>query len=264
MRTGPPNSTEMSLGMLVDSLAAVLEKMIEVNADTAGERETATIFDAITPPAIGIRAYLRRIVQYVQCSDECVILALIYIDRLIERRGFAVTQHNAHRVLLSSILIAAKSFDDEFYSNGFFSQVGGVPVVELNSLEMEFLFLMQFSTFVTPEVYNKYSVGIMQAATVALPNPLEETVTTSPTSVQRGIVRRIRECQMEPQNEPPSPKRMLVKVSTSPSACRTLQYIPTAPGCDQPLPKREMSDVCSGNPYQTKTVFKFSPSILCK
>ena len=32
-------------------------------------------------------------------------------------------------------------------------QVGGIPTTELNSLELEFLFMINFTLNVTPEVY---------------------------------------------------------------------------------------------------------------
>jgi hypothetical protein len=119
----------LSAESVAEVLAGVLERLAESNAvssETATVEEPApSIFDAVAPPSITIRMYLRRIVEYVKCSGESIVMALVYIDRLIERRAFAVTALNVHRLLITSILLAAKCFDDEYYSNGFFAQVGG-------------------------------------------------------------------------------------------------------------------------------------------
>jgi len=114
----------LSAESVAEVLAGVLERLAESNAvssETATVEEPApSIFDAVAPPSITIRMYLRRIVEYVKCSGESIVMALVYIDRLIERRAFAVTALNVHRLLITSILLAAKCFDDEYYSNGFF------------------------------------------------------------------------------------------------------------------------------------------------
>lgn len=214
----------LSAESVAEVLAGVLERLAESNAvssETATVEEPApSIFDAVAPPSITIRMYLRRIVEYVKCSGESIVMALVYIDRLIERRAFAVTALNVHRLLITSILLAAKCFDDEYYSNGFFAQVGGVSVEELNKLEMQFLFLLQFSTHVSPQVYTQYATGLTQAAA----DMTQTRVEPSPSSKARVGSRRIRDCQMEPQNEPPSPKRMNVTEVVDSSFCRMLQY----------------------------------------
>ena len=53
-------------------------------------------------------------------------------------------------------MLAAKFFDDYFYNNAFYAKLGGVAPMEMNSLELEFLQLLNFSLFVSPEVYLKY------------------------------------------------------------------------------------------------------------
>ena len=55
-----------------------------------------------------------------------------------------------------SLMLAAKFFDDYFYNNAFYAKLGGVAPMEMNSLELEFLQLLNFSLFVSPEVYLKY------------------------------------------------------------------------------------------------------------
>lgn len=105
-----------------------------------------------------------RVHKYASCSNECFILALIYIDRLIQRNNFLLTELNVHRVVITAILLAAKFFDDAYYNNAYYAKVGGVLVSELNSLEVEFLFRINFSLRVAPDVFEKYNAELSSHA----------------------------------------------------------------------------------------------------
>ena len=83
-------------------------------------------------------------------------MALIYIDRLIQRNNFLLTELNVHRVVITAILLAAKFFDDAYYNNAYYAKVGGVLVSEMNGLEVDFLFRINFSLHVTPDLFHKY------------------------------------------------------------------------------------------------------------
>ena len=102
------------------------------------------------------------IYKYASCSNECFVLALIYIDRLIQRNNFLLTELNVHRVVLVAILLAAKFFDDAYYNNSYYAKVGGVhTTAELNGLEVDFLFRIHFSLRVTPELFRTYQQELM-------------------------------------------------------------------------------------------------------
>lgn len=53
-------------------------------------------------------------------------------------------------------MIAAKFYDDFFYYNPFFATVGGIKPLEINALEIELLFLLEFNLFVSREEYGRY------------------------------------------------------------------------------------------------------------
>lgn len=52
-------------------------------------------------------------------------------------------------------MLAAKFFDDQYFNNAYYAKVGGVPCHEINSLEVEFLFMINFSLFVTTGEYEQ-------------------------------------------------------------------------------------------------------------
>jgi len=100
-------------------------------------------------------------------------MALIYIDRLIQRNNFLLTELNVHRVIVTAILLAAKFFDDAYYNNAYYAKVGGVLVSEMNGLEVDFLFRINFSLHVTPGLFDQYRVELLShSGTDSLPLPL--------------------------------------------------------------------------------------------
>lgn len=53
-------------------------------------------------------------------------------------------------------MIAAKFFDDVYNSNQYYSAIGGVSCKELNRLELEFLYLINFALHIKPVVFEQY------------------------------------------------------------------------------------------------------------
>jgi len=110
-------------------------------------------------PTISFDAYLTRIFKYGQFSKECFLRALIYIDKLIEG-GFVFNSYNMHRGFLVSIITAAKFFEDEPCDNKYYALVGGIPIEELNALELQFLFMVDWKINITPSEYERYEMAL--------------------------------------------------------------------------------------------------------
>ena len=51
---------------------------------------------------------------------------------------------------------AAKFYDDIYFNNEMYAKVGGIHVEELNLLELEFVFFINFSLMVPQEEFKKY------------------------------------------------------------------------------------------------------------
>lgn len=124
-----------------------------------------TCFDGVRPPPISLSDYIERIYTYIPCSAECYVLALVYVDRILQRHEeFQVTHLNVHRLFITAIVVATKFQDDKYFSNAYYSRVGGVAVKELNMLEVRFLKLVGFNLCVTPEEYENYRWFVGTAA----------------------------------------------------------------------------------------------------
>lgn len=150
---------------IIAILAKVLERLIEVNSKNFNnQQDFIAKFQCSYAPEVSIFAYLERIRKYANCSDCCFIVALIYIDRIIEKRNVILTQLNIHRLLLTCVLLAAKFFDDLFYNNTFYAKLGGITTNELNSLEIEMLRLTNFSLSVNRDSYDHYCYELQRFA----------------------------------------------------------------------------------------------------
>ena len=122
---------------------------------------SSSLFSSLISCSFRLILLVLSIHKYASCSKECFILALIYIDRLIWRDNFLLTELNVHRVIVTSVLLAAKFFDDAYYNNAYYAKVGGVLVEEMNNLEAQFLFKIDFSLRVLPEVFEKYEAELI-------------------------------------------------------------------------------------------------------
>jgi len=142
---------------IVPVLACVLGQLCTRNDRLQINQKNVSKFHALRPPAITIKDYLLRIAKYAACSGECFVLALVYIDRIIQANPtFVVNSLNIHRLLITSVMLAAKFFDDQYFNNAYYAKVGGVPCVEMNSLEVEFLFMTNFTLYVATDTYRQY------------------------------------------------------------------------------------------------------------
>lgn len=111
----------------------------------------------MTAPSISINKYLERITKYADCSDNQFILALIYIDRLIEQNpSLKLSSLNIHRLIITSIVLSVKYDSDYFFKNSIYAKIGGICVKELNALEKDFLHRLDYNLYVSDEEFAFY------------------------------------------------------------------------------------------------------------
>ncbi|KAH1105886.1 hypothetical protein J1N35_009654 [Gossypium stocksii] len=146
-------------------LSSVLERSVRGNEKLlAGSKikDVITIFHGSRAPSLNLRQYVERIFKYCKCSNSCFVVAVIYIDRFLQRIDAYLTSLSVHRLLITSVMVAAKFMDDQHYNNAYYAKVGGISREEMNRLEMRFLFDLDFRLNVTTEVFNKYWLMIQQ------------------------------------------------------------------------------------------------------
>lgn len=159
--TGSESETDVEEITFVRTVAKSLANMAMAGNSSRGARSTGP-FRGRTVPRISVEDYAERLVSYLNVwqptgreSDlgkRTLTLAMIYLDRIMGRhRSLRLNGLNIHRFLLVSCLLAVKSAEDVPFPNSFWARVGGLELEELNKLESDFLGLLDFRVFVSPE-----------------------------------------------------------------------------------------------------------------
>lgn len=97
-------------------LSLVLEKSIQKNEKllkSSKSKNMPTIFHSSIAPGVSIRQYIERIFKYSNCSTSCLVVAYIYMEKFLQQVGDCLTSLNVHRLLITSIVLAAKYVEDE-------------------------------------------------------------------------------------------------------------------------------------------------------
>lgn len=159
--TGECSNGDLALPPTVEVLAAALTYAVALfrgSALSSASLLIGSVFTSRVPPRLSIADYLSRLQTYFQCDEVCLLLGFIYIDRVLDANpDFAISDRNLHRLVLTSVTVAVKFHDDIYYSNDYYSKVGGIPTCELNAQELQLLKLLGWRLMVTEEEYERYS-----------------------------------------------------------------------------------------------------------
>jgi len=145
----------------IEGLATVLNMWVKA---TDGSSQKPTHFHSGRAPQLSIGNYLARLHKYFCATNECYVLALVYMDRVSKiDPNLALSLMNAHRLLATCAMVAAKYNDDAYYSNSYYAKVGGLTLKELNMLEARLIKLLDWKLLVSPEEYQLYHDLVCQA-----------------------------------------------------------------------------------------------------
>ncbi|GAB2290123.1 Cyclin-U4-1 [Dionaea muscipula] len=139
-------------------LSSLLQRVADSNdLHRVSQLQKVSVFHGLTRPTISIHSYLERIFKYANCSPSCFVVAYIYLDRFVQRQPLLpINSFNVHRLLITSVLVAAKFLDDVYYNNAYYAKIGGISTAEMNFLEVDFLFGLGFNLNVTPNTFHIY------------------------------------------------------------------------------------------------------------
>uniref|UniRef100_A0A2P2L753 Cyclin-P3-1 isoform X1 n=2 Tax=Rhizophora mucronata TaxID=61149 RepID=A0A2P2L753_RHIMU len=151
-------------------LSSLLERSVQKNEmqSEANQIKDVTVFQGLRVPSVSIQQYIDRIFRYSGCSPSCFVIAQIYVDRFLHQTNVHLTSLNVHRLLITSVLLAAKFNDDAFFNNAYYAKVGGISTAELNRLEMKFLFSIDFRLHVNAHTFGSYCYQLEKEVTEGL------------------------------------------------------------------------------------------------
>eukprot|EP01063_Lacrimia_lanifica_P019966 TRINITY_DN27360_c0_g1_i1.p1 TRINITY_DN27360_c0_g1~~TRINITY_DN27360_c0_g1_i1.p1 ORF type:complete len:222 (+),score=67.01 TRINITY_DN27360_c0_g1_i1:60-725(+) len=148
-----PSVANAAYDWRVEVLAMLMENVTDL---AAGVAEEPTVYDAQTPVEVDMKYYLQRWLMKTKLDGSLLIAALCVMDKMLEKTGIALTRHNRHRIVLTSLVIAAKCADDYRLMNTWYARIGGVDLVEINRMERHFLLAVDWEVVVRADEYNTY------------------------------------------------------------------------------------------------------------
>jgi hypothetical protein len=154
---------------------------------SSNEIACQTLFYNPKIPKITLEQFLNRIRRYSPASSATYVVSIVYLTRMVMKRGQGmITMNTIHRQLLVrsefyfffffsdldqkkyfthfsliySVIIAAKYCDDLFEDNNFYAQVGGIPLREMNNLELEMLKYLDFDLQISQKEFRVFEKAI--------------------------------------------------------------------------------------------------------
>lgn len=168
-----------------DNSNNVASHLVDENTDNSSDEEEDELknrylanvlaFHGTNVPGISLHAYLTRVLKYCPVTNEVFLSLLVYFDRIAKRANnlkkkkkeaeiegeepeqlFVMDSYNIHRLIILGITVSLKFFSDIFYKNLRYAKVGGLPLEELNYLELQFLLLLDFKLMISVEDLQNY------------------------------------------------------------------------------------------------------------
>ncbi len=124
-----------------------------------GTNDKEALGAAPLPTVESIYLFFQCIFRTSQLESECIIIALIYLERLMKEtnNGFCIRHDNWHSAVFVSLMMASKVWDDLSMWNSDFSQIiPGYDLDRLNGLELCVLEALHYDMKVPPGQYAKY------------------------------------------------------------------------------------------------------------
>jgi hypothetical protein len=114
--------------------------------------------DLLEPSAEDIAAYAKYVTIASKMENEAPVIALVYIERILKKTGVLINKYNWKRILLVTLCVASKVWDDDSLENVHFPKVmADVSLAMTNKLEEIFLgLLVDFDLVVKGSEYARY------------------------------------------------------------------------------------------------------------
>lgn len=140
------------------------------NRFDADSDDMLTPFHSVAEPPISLAGYVERFMRYLSCTDHGVILGVVIACRYCQRSRLLPSRLTAHRLVITGIVIAVKCHHDRFSTNKNFARVGGIPLAELNALELIMFHGIGYRTRIEQAQFSAATHGAATAMRLAQPS----------------------------------------------------------------------------------------------
>ena len=161
MEPGKHFDNSNDFDFLINDLSKILSQICFNNYKRVDHdllKEELFVGDSV--PDMSLKDYLDRCAKYFRCSPSCLIVSIIYIDRMIDTyqdQKLFLHSFNVHRLFVTALTLACKHLEDKVYTNKYYAQVGGLSLQEMNRFEYRILQKLDYNLNVPLEVFQEYS-----------------------------------------------------------------------------------------------------------
>ena len=135
-------NTEDIIIYISSNLLSIIQRNKKMkNKPTKDSNET---FYSKLIPALTLEKFLIRIMKYTEAENNTLIVAYLYIIKLIKIENFILSLNNVYRLLLGATILAKKVLEDLNYNNIYYCEIGGLSVEELNNIEFNLFVRISF------------------------------------------------------------------------------------------------------------------------
>ncbi|GBG28180.1 Cyclin-Y-like protein 1 [Hondaea fermentalgiana] len=131
----------------------------DVNAVRGRHRRRRSSLGIAIPTRNAIFAFIQNVYLRAQMEKECILMSFVYLERLLKatRGQLALNESNWKGVVLSTMILASKVWDDLSMSNGDFAKIcPSFALKRINQIEVCLLEAMAYEVRVSSSQYTKY------------------------------------------------------------------------------------------------------------
>ena len=128
----------------VGGVSAKLDYDMDVMTDFVCEMALQVITPGrMMPPSF--RKWVHQVLCATRLPSATILLSMFYLSsRMTMLAGIPKTDSHLFRLLTIALVLGSKFLDDNTFINRSWSEVSGIPVADLNELEMEWLVAIEF------------------------------------------------------------------------------------------------------------------------
>lgn len=105
--------------------------------------------------------FMRKIFDKMQLATECIIVSLIYLEKVMINGGIEMRYCNWKPLLFTGILLASKFWEDiNFWNVDYVDALNLYNLKSINRMESEFVSLCEYNLFVSADLYTQYYIAV--------------------------------------------------------------------------------------------------------
>jgi hypothetical protein len=140
-------------------VCAVLDYEVEAMAEYVAEMATRVVTPD-GPVTAGFRKFVTQILTSTRLPSTTILLGMNYLAKRINtmksQGPYKASEGQVWRFLTVSLLLGSKFLDDNTFQNRSWSEVSGIAVSELNSLEFDWVQAMGWRLYVNLDLSKDY------------------------------------------------------------------------------------------------------------